>query len=228
MQFYPLRSAWGHFNAEGYRLFAYSLIDALIERRQRSGDPIALEEIDPDYRRLARVNALLAALRGLNPTAKPNALLPLIRGQAIQTQRYDYKPHVGVSTVLEDDGRATVRSGVAMHGATFQPKEAGTLLRVRVRVNGYSETDNRLVLALFMDADERPRAIASRPIAAGSASQVELDYETLLTNLSPRAVQIRVGPAHAGRIFINGDATGAMDAVPPAFIEYTESRAAGE
>jgi hypothetical protein len=228
MQFYPLRTAWGHFNAEGYRLFAHSLIDAMIERRQRSGDPIALEEIDPDYRRLARVNALLAALRRLNPAASANALLPLIRGQPIQTHRYEYPAYVGVSAILEDDGRATVQSGAAMHGATFQPKEAGTLLRVRVRVNGYSESDNRLVLALFMDADERPRAIASKPIAAGSASPVELDYETLLTNISPRAIQIRVGPAHAGRIFINGDAKGPSAAAPTAFIEYTESRAAGE
>ena len=139
LQFYPLRAAWGHFNPEGYRLFAYSLIDAMVERRQRSADPIALEELDPDNRRLAKVNALVAALRRLNPGISSNALLPLIRGQAIQTQRHDYRPYAGVSKVLEDDGGATVDSGVAMHGATFQPKEAGNLLRVRVHVNGYSE-----------------------------------------------------------------------------------------
>jgi hypothetical protein len=228
MQFYPLRTAWGHFNPEGYRLFAHSLIDAMIERRQRSAEPIALEQIDPGYRRLARVNALIAALHGLNPGAAPKALLPLIRGQAIQTQRYDYQPYVDVSKVLEDDGRATVESGTAMHGATFQPKEVGTLLRVRARVNGYSESDNRLVLALFMDADKKPRAIASTPIVAKSASVLELDYEMLLTDLSPRAIQIRIGTARAGRIFINGDAKGANGASPPAFFEYTETRAVGE
>ena len=67
MQFYPLRTDWGHFNPEGYRLFAFSLIEAMVEHRQRSGDPIALEELDPHYRRLARVNALVATLRRLNP-----------------------------------------------------------------------------------------------------------------------------------------------------------------
>src|SRR6185295_12149866 len=77
LQFYPLRTGWGHFNPEGYRLFAYSLIDAMVERRQLSADPIALEELDPGNRRLARVNALVAALRRLNPGLSSNALLPL-------------------------------------------------------------------------------------------------------------------------------------------------------
>lgn len=228
LQFYPLRTVWGHFNPEGYRLFAYSLIDAMVERRQRSADPIALEELDPDYRRLAKVNALVAALRRLNPGISSNALLPLIRGQAIQTQRHDYRPYAGVTKVLEDDGAATVDSGVAMHGATFQPKEAGNLLRVRVHVNGYSESDNRLVIALFMDADNKPRAIASKAVAAKSISVVELEYEMLLTNLSPRAIQIRIGPTRPGQIFINGDAKGANDGAPPAFIEFTESRSVGD
>ena len=111
LQFYPLRTGWGHFNPEGYRLFAYSLIDAMVERRQLSADPIALEELDPGNRRLAKVNALVAALRRLNPGISSNALLPLIRGEAIQTQRHDYRPYVGVSKVLEDDGRATVELG---------------------------------------------------------------------------------------------------------------------
>ena len=228
LQFYPLRAAWGHFNPEGYRLFAYSLIDAMVEHRQRSADPIALEELDPGNRRLAKVNALVAALRRLDPGISSDALLPLIRGQAVQTQRHDYRPYAGVTKVLEDDGRATVDSGVAMYGATFQPKEAGNLLRVRVHVNGYSESDNRLAIALFVDADNRPRAIASKPVAAKSVSVVELEYEMLLTNLSPRAIQICIGPARPGQIFINGDAKGANGRAPPAFIEFIESRAVGD
>jgi hypothetical protein len=222
-----LRTAWGHFNPEGYRLFAHSLIDALIEHRQEAADPIALEELDPDYRRLIRVNALMAALRRLNPSISSNVLLPLIRGQPIQTQRFDYRPYVGVSKVLEDDGRATVASGTAMYGATFQPKEAGSLLRIRVRTNGYSQGDNRVVLALFTDADNRPRAIASKPVAAKSVAVVELDHDMLLTNLSPRAIQIHIGPARPGQIFINGDAKAANDNAPHVFIEFTESRAVG-
>jgi hypothetical protein len=79
-----------------------------------------------------------------------------------------------------------------------------------------------------MDADNKPRAIASKPVAAKSTSVVDLDYEMLLTNLSPRAIQIRVGPAHPGQIFINGDAKGANDKVPSAFIELIERRAAGD
>lgn len=227
LQFYPSRTGWGHFNAEGYKLFAYSLIDAMIEHRQQSADPIALEELDPEYRRLTRVNALMAALRRLNPGISSNALLPLIRGQAIQSQRFDYRPYVGVSKVLEDDGRAVVGSGAAMYGTTFQPKEAGSLLRIRVRANGYSQGDNRLVLALFMDADNKPRAIASKPVAARSVSVAELEYEMLVTNLSPRAIQIRIGPARPGQIFINGDAKAANDNAPHVFIEFTESRAVG-
>jgi hypothetical protein len=228
MQFFPLRTNWGHFNQEGYRLFAHSLIEAMIEHRQRLGDPLPLEELDRHNRRLARVNSLISALRRLNPSLSSSALLPLIRGQAIHSQHYDYRPYVGVSKVLEDEGRATVESGVAMFGITIQPKEPGNLLRVRVRVHGYSESDNRLALALFMDADSKPSAIASRPMPAKSASIAELEYEMLLGNLSPRAIQIRIGPASPGHIFINGDAKGANDNGPPSFIEITESRPVGD
>ena len=50
----------------------------------------------------------------------------------------------------------------------------------------------------------------------------------LLTNLSPRAIQIRIGPARPGQIFINGDAKGASDNSPPSFIEIMESRPVGD
>jgi len=79
-----------------------------------------------------------------------------------------------------------------------------------------------------MDADNKPRAIASKAVAAKSTAVVDLDYEMLLTNLSPRAIQIRIGPARPGQIFINGDAKGANDRAPPASIEVMESRAAGD
>ena len=77
-----------------------------------------------------------------------------------------------------------------------------------------------------MDADNKPRAIASKAVAAKSTAVVDLDYEMLLTNSqAPRAIQIRIGPARPGQIFINGDAKGANDKAPPAFIEVMESRA---
>ena len=110
--------------------------------------------------------------------------------------------------MLEDDGGATAESGSAMYGASFQARAPGDLLRVRVRANGYAEQDNSVVVALFMDGDRKPRSIASKPIEAGSASVVELEYQTLITDLSPHAISIRIGPARPGSIFINATPKG--------------------
>jgi len=222
LQFYPLRESWGHFNPEGYKLFANSLIDAMVEHRRKAGDPVALEQLDAKYDRLSRVNALLAVLRSVRPGASPDTLLRLAAGRPVQSQKFDYHYYAGVSKVLEEDGGATAQSGSAMYGTSFQARAPGDFLRVRVRANGYSEQDNSVVVALFMDADLKPRAIASKPIKAGSASVVELEYETLITDLSPHAISIRIGPARPGPMFINGDAGGPNGNSPKAYIEFTE------
>ena len=222
LQFYPLRNAYGHFNPEGYRVVAFDMIQNLITQRQKSGKPIALEELDPEYRKLARINAELAALRRLNPRASIDLLLQSAKGRPVQTDRVDYHHYATVTNVLEDDGRATDKSGTTMLGSTFQTKQHGNSLRVHARINVLSETNNRAVLALYMDADVAPRAIARQALAANVPGVVELDYRMLLTDVSPHSVTIRIGPAQEGRIFINGSANGPAEQGSDSFIETAE------
>jgi len=43
-----------------------------------------------------------------------------------------------------------------------------------------------------------------------------------MTDPSPHAIDIRVGPARPGKIYINGDAKGVIARTPKAYIEVQE------
>jgi Pgp3 C-terminal domain len=136
---------------------------------------------------------------------------------------YDYAAHVGIDRPIEDSGEEIIDTeGAAIMGYSFTPKAVGDIIKVTATVPAWSATDNRVTAALFKNQDPAAVAVGSQPVAAGTSAAAKVDFEISAPNTQPISFSVRVGPAMAGVIYLNGTMDGPSLAGPKPALSIQE------
>ncbi len=119
-----------------------------------------------------------------------------------------------VAVMPTDPKLLTPEHGAGMIGVGFLSRSALSFLRIHAAVNAYSDTDNEVVLAIFRNGQREPLKVAVKPIAANERILIESLFDLQLGVREVLGIEVRIGPARPGTIYINGP-QGHVPAPPP-------------
>lgn len=133
-----------------------------------------------------------------------SAVKPQGDQQATVFVRTDYQTTAAVARPLSPDPGAESRAGgAAILGYAFIPSYEAASVRIVASASASAEATNRLVLAAYLGQSGRPAALASMPMSPGERSHVCFALD-VPANRPSVSVELRIGPAEAGEIVLNG------------------------
>lgn len=125
--------------------------------------------------------------------------------------REEYRSLDETSAILPSSRHKIGRQdGASLTGIPFLPRDFHSTLNIGFRINCYCREDNEAVAALFSNESRRPLFIASTPAPAGTRICLEGSFNLLVEGKTRVGIELRVGPAHPGTLYINGP-----DQTPP-------------
>jgi hypothetical protein len=117
-----------------------------------------------------------------------------------------YTADAPVDRVMKTDGSiVTDRDGAAIMGYSWQPKAASSIARIKVVVPAWSEAQNGIVAALFLDGQPEPRALSSQQLAPGRARAAVIDVDIATRAGQAITVVVQVAPSRPGVVYLNSD-----------------------
>jgi hypothetical protein len=120
-------------------------------------------------------------------------------------QTYDADAYV--DRVIKTDGSIVIdRDGAAIMGYSWLPKRVSSVLRVRVTVPAWSEAENSIVAALFLDGQPEPLALARGRLRPHHTGAALLDVEIATREGQPVDLSVRVAPGEPGTVYLNSGA----------------------
>jgi hypothetical protein len=123
-----------------------------------------------------------------------------------ETQRYPF--HVKFNSLFSAGSEVLRTEGASILGKSFKRQRGGNGLRLTVKFSAYSEKDNEIVAALFVNGEARSSHFATQPVRAGTSASVTLTYETDQLTGAIFDIQVRVGARGPGMLYTNGDDRG--------------------
>lgn len=125
----------------------------------------------------------------------------------------EYTTNADLSTVIPyDDTIPQSTEGTQIVSASITPKSTSSRLRARFQcevINGSAATN--IIGAMFVNAGANAvRATVVTTPAANLATQLVMEYEFAPGSVSAQTIAVRIGPASAGNIRVNGSASGRL------------------
>jgi hypothetical protein len=117
-----------------------------------------------------------------------------------------YTADAYVDRPIKTDGSiVTDRDGAAIMGYSWQTKPGSSMVRIKVMVPAWSESENSIVAALFLDAQPKPLVLVRRRLQPRRAETALLDIEMATRDGQPVALSVRVAPGQPGTVDLNSD-----------------------
>src|SRR5262249_42219251 len=95
---------------------------------------------------------------------------------------------------------------------------------VRVVVPAGSGQPNGVVAALFVDNAIVANKVASQELAAGEVREAIIEWDVVPASTKPIGLDVRVGPARPGVIYLNGNDKGPDPGMPKPTLTIEELR----
>ncbi len=223
LRYYPVRDQWGHFNAEGYRVFSRQVISALESGGADTSGPVvaAMPKVPSTKKTPASAKKAVP-----NPKKVAVPAKPVIKPTG--NVRLEYKSYGRTSAIIPTEAaRARKTHGASILGYQFIPGGRKGTVELNVSINAYAEEENELIVTVFKSGQAQPLHLARQMLVPAKRGFLETKFKISYSSHAAMNFDVRVGPARAGTIFINGNSMAKQDLSEIPYLSITETVTVG-